>query len=153
MPGRPLTIALALSVTAAACWLSWPLLQGQETVAPADLPPVPQGVDVLARGPIYEAYASLAVDPIASKIFPKRPPLPLDEQPPADKPDGDFLWIGGYWAWDDDRTDFLVGLRRLANAATRQAVDRRLLARARAMAGSGCPASGPSRPGSRPPSR
>jgi hypothetical protein len=38
---------------------------------------------------------------------PKSPPKVLDEMPPAQKPEGDSTWIGGYWAWDDDRKDFL----------------------------------------------
>jgi len=27
--------------------------------------------------------------------------------PPEDKPEGDVVWIGGYWAWDDERSDFM----------------------------------------------
>jgi hypothetical protein len=32
------------------------------------------------------------------------PPLPVYEQPPI--PDADFIWIPGYWAWDDDIYDY-----------------------------------------------
>jgi hypothetical protein len=35
------------------------------------------------------------------------PPKPLDELPPEQKPEGDVRWISGYWAWDDDRNNFL----------------------------------------------
>ena len=37
--------------------------------------------------------------------------------PPEEKPEGDVVWIGGYWAWDDDRDDFLWVVRLLAHAA------------------------------------
>src|SRR5215469_12817897 len=32
---------------------------------------------------------------------------PVDEMPPAEKPEGNVVWIGGYWGYDDDRKDFL----------------------------------------------
>jgi hypothetical protein len=32
------------------------------------------------------------------------PPLPVYDQPPI--PDPDYLWIPGYWAWDDDYYDY-----------------------------------------------
>lgn len=79
------------------------LVQAQEPPPPA----APQGVEVLARGPIHEAFASLTSEPAPSKPVPRKPPTPIEELPPEEKPDGDVLWIGGYWAWDDDRNDFL----------------------------------------------
>ena len=83
-------------------------LRGQDA-PPADdaLPPVPQGVEVQARGPVHEAFAELTAEPQPTKVVPKEPPKPLDEMPPEEKPDGDVTWIGGYWAWDDDRADYL----------------------------------------------
>lgn len=71
-------------------------------------PPPPEGVTVLARGPVHEAYAepSLA-QPEPSPVVPKRPPGPINEVPPDQKPDGDVVWIPGYWAWDTDQTDFV----------------------------------------------
>ena len=84
-------------------------LRGQDAAPPADgpPPPVPQGVEVLARGPVHEAFASLTAEPQPTKVVPKKPPQPLQEMPPEEKPAGDSLWMGGYWAWDDDRKDFL----------------------------------------------
>jgi WXXGXW repeat (2 copies) len=82
-------------------------LRGQDA-APADAPPpVPQGVEVLARGPVHEAFASLTAEPQPTTAVPKKPPQPLEEMPPEEKPAGDVIWMGGYWAWDDDRKDFL----------------------------------------------
>jgi hypothetical protein len=72
-----------------------------------DLPPVPQGIEVQARGPVHEAYASPTTEPVVPKAVSKQPPPPIDEVPPAEKPEGEVIWVSGYWAWDDDRSDFL----------------------------------------------
>jgi hypothetical protein len=83
----------------------------QEAAAPVaepEQPPgVPKGVEVLARGPVHEAFAPLVADPKATKPVSKRPPKPLDEMPPTEKPEGNVLWISGYWAWDEDRNNYL----------------------------------------------
>ena len=108
MSGRWLKPALVLSVVPVFAWLAG-TLPSQETrvevVAATEPPPVPKGLDVLARGPVHEAYASLTADPVPTKAVPKKPPAPLEEMPPEEKPEGDVIWIGGYWAWDDDRSD------------------------------------------------
>src|SRR4029077_1083903 len=67
----------------------------------------PRGVEVLARGPIHEAFASLTINPQPTTAIAKPPPALLEELPPEEKPEGQVTWIGGYWAWDDDRNDFL----------------------------------------------
>ena len=37
-----------------------------------------------------------------------QPPEPIEELPPELAPEGDNVtWISGYWAWDDERKDFL----------------------------------------------
>src|SRR5438094_8361916 len=82
----------------------------QEQVVPPDptvqaAPAQQEGIDVLARGPIHEAFAE-PVDsrPRPSRIVPKQPPEPIEEAPPDQRPAGDNVqWIPGYWAWDDDR--------------------------------------------------
>ncbi len=73
----------------------------------APLPDVPVGVEVQARGPVHEAFASPSADPVPTKPVPKKPPAAIEEMPPPEKPEGKAVWIGGYWAWDDDRADFL----------------------------------------------
>jgi len=78
-----------------------------EVAVSAELPAVPRGVEVLTRGPIHEAYASLTADPVPTKPVPKCPPRALEEMPPDEQPEGNVIWIGGYWAYDDDRNDFL----------------------------------------------
>jgi hypothetical protein len=71
-------------------------------------PPEQEGVEALTKGPIHEAFADPAMpDPQPSPVIAKAPPADVPEQPAAYKPEGDFIWIPGYWSWDDDRDDFL----------------------------------------------
>lgn len=67
------------------------------------------GVDVQTRGPIHEAFAQpTSPSPVESPVIAKKPPEPINELPPEQKPDGDhMIWIPGYWAFDDDQGDFL----------------------------------------------
>ena len=75
----------------------------------AQQPVVPEGVEVDTRGPIHEAFAQPASPkPVAPPIVPKKPPEPITELPPDQRPEGDqMMWIPGYWAYDDERGDFL----------------------------------------------
>jgi hypothetical protein len=68
-----------------------------------------QGMEVLTRGPIHEAYAEpVTGQPAATPVIPKQPPDPIEEEPSDQKPaDANVVWIPGYWAWDGDRNDFL----------------------------------------------
>ena len=101
----------------------WPALAvavataGLVAVGPArtqtDPPPVPRGVEVMARGPVHEAYASPTSDPVPTKPIPKQPPPPIDEIPPAEKPEGDVVWISGY-GWPAYRGGLDLGLVRVA---------------------------------------
>jgi hypothetical protein len=77
--------------------------QDQQT-APQD-----NGVEVLARGPVHEAFAEpTTAQPTPSPIVPRQPPAAIDELPPDQKPEGDNIqWLPGYWQWDEDRDDFV----------------------------------------------
>jgi hypothetical protein len=75
-------------------------------------PPAPgpmDGVEVLARGPVHEAFAGvISFHPEPGAIASKAPPKDIEELPPDQKPEGDnVVWIPGYWAWDDERSDYL----------------------------------------------
>jgi WXXGXW repeat (2 copies) len=72
-------------------------------------PPLPAGVEVLTRGPVHEAFAQVVdINPVASPIVPKQPPSPIEEQPPDQRPEGENVqWIPGYWAWDQDQSDYI----------------------------------------------
>ncbi len=76
--------------------------------AQAEPPSQDEGIEVLARGPVHEAYAEpISQAARATPLVAKQPPALLDEVPADQKPEGDVQWIPGYWAWDDDRNDFL----------------------------------------------
>lgn len=76
------------------------------TPAP-EFPSTPNGVEVLSRGPIHEAFATPTTEPAPTMPVDKPPPKAIDEMPPAEKPEGNVSWIPGYWAWDDERKDYL----------------------------------------------
>jgi WXXGXW repeat (2 copies) len=65
--------------------------------------------EVLTRGPVHEAFAeTVTFDPEPGHVAPKAPPAAIEEVPPDQRPEGvNVAWIPGYWAWDDERTDFL----------------------------------------------
>ena len=65
--------------------------------------------EVLARGPVHEAYATTAEVPMdGGPILDKRPPETVEELPPDQKPEGDNVqWIPGYWHYDEERKDFI----------------------------------------------
>ncbi len=66
-------------------------------------------VEVLARGPVHEAFAAtVPFDPEPGITVPTAPPDAIEELPPKQTPGGgNVAWIPGYWAWDDERNDFI----------------------------------------------
>src|SRR5437879_61472 len=75
----------------------------------ANLAAAPSGIEVQTRGPVHEAFAQ-PVEPNAGPgaAVPKELPPAIPEEPPEERPQGDHVqWIGGYWAWDADRNDFI----------------------------------------------
>lgn len=98
-------------VVLGACFVGAGIITSQEPPRlqpPAPAPgEIPKGVEVLARGPVHEAFASPLTEPKETPLIAKKPPLPIEEMPPEEKPEGDVVWIGGYFAYDDDRADFL----------------------------------------------
>jgi hypothetical protein len=67
------------------------------------------GVQVLTRGPVHEAFAeTVTYDPEPGVVVSKSPPAAIEELPPDQRPEGaNVSWIPGYWGWDDERNDFL----------------------------------------------
>ena len=68
-----------------------------------------EGMEVLTRGPIHEAFANVSSNlEHPDLVVPKIAPDPIEELPPDQRPEGeDVAWIPGYWSWDDERTDFI----------------------------------------------
>jgi hypothetical protein len=77
--------------------------QGQETQYEV------QGVEVLTRGPVHEAFAGMVTfNPEPGIVVTQAPPQYIEELPPEQRPSGDNVtWIPGYWAWDDDTEQFI----------------------------------------------
>jgi hypothetical protein len=72
-------------------------------------PAVEEGMQVLTRGPVHEAFAgTITFDPEPGLAVSERPPEAIEELPPDQRLEGDNVtWIPGYWAWDEERSDFL----------------------------------------------
>ena len=66
------------------------------------------GPEVLTRGPIHEAFAEVVnYNPQPGPIVPQQPPQAIEEVPPAEKPAGDYIWVPGYWSWDQERNNYI----------------------------------------------
>jgi WXXGXW repeat (2 copies) len=76
---------------------------------PDGAPAETKGVEVMARGPVHEAFASPSdPQPQAPPVVTKEPPDPVDELPPEQRPEGDNVqWVPGYWGWDEEASEFL----------------------------------------------
>ena len=75
---------------------------------PGDAPPI----EVLARGPIHEAFATATgLEPKLEPVVLRKPPVDIRETPPeltaADAEQRPYVWIPGYWSWDEERDDFI----------------------------------------------
>lgn len=68
-----------------------------------------EGVEVLTAGPVHEAFVgTVSFNPEPGVVAPKAPPPAIEELPPEQRPEGtNVAWIPGYFAWDDERNDFL----------------------------------------------
>ncbi|MFA5863594.1 MAG: YXWGXW repeat-containing protein [Phycisphaerae bacterium] len=68
-----------------------------------------EGVEAQTRGPVHEAFAELvSSNPEPGIIVSKAPPQDIEEIPPEQKPEGEsIVWVPGYWAFDDDQSDFM----------------------------------------------
>ncbi|MFM8274704.1 MAG: hypothetical protein ACKODX_20570, partial [Gemmata sp.] len=76
---------------------------------------LPEGTEVLAKGPVHEAFATSAQAPAAEPVIEQQPPEPIEELPPDQKPEGENVqWIPGYWDWleDDSRYVWVSGFWR-----------------------------------------
>lgn len=85
--------------------ISCDLTRGEAQQPGGDAP----GTEVLTRGPVHEAFAGMVTfNPEPGVVVTKAPPGVIEEMPPDVRPEGDNVtWIPGYWAWDDERNDFL----------------------------------------------
>jgi hypothetical protein len=96
-------------IVAALLTLGGPLGLNKANALQRDAAGADEGIEILTRGPVHEAFAeTVTFDPEPGLIAPKLPPEAIEEVPPEQRLEGDNVdWIPGYWAWDDERTDFL----------------------------------------------
>ena len=90
----------------------WTIAMGGWATLAQETPPAPtereEGVEVLTRGPIHEAFAEPLTEPEPTIVVEKAPPEEIEEVPPEYAPEEEGVeWIPGYWAWDDEREDFI----------------------------------------------
>lgn len=104
MRNHPVPKWLAAFTAIIICNLSLP----QTALAQVD-DPQSEGIEVLTRGPVHEAFAeTISFDPQVGMIVDKEPPQPIEEIPPEQEMEGENVtWIPGYWGWDDEQNDFL----------------------------------------------
>lgn len=87
--------------------------EGPGLIAPPpetlDSPGQDEAMEVLASGPVHEAFAEqYNQDPQPGLVVPKEPPQAIEELPPDQMPEGENVaWIPGYWGWDDEREDYI----------------------------------------------
>src|SRR5262245_53692778 len=76
-------------------------------VGPQPAEPDPDDIEVLAKGPVHEGFATTAEPPTEPSVDAKKPPEPVEELPPDQKPEGDNVqWLPGYWHWDEESSQF-----------------------------------------------
>lgn len=99
-------ITLAMGVLLGAAWSVCPCAFAQSGDSQ---PEAEAAYETLLRGPVHEAFAEqFNSDPQPGLVVPEQPPDPVEELPPEIKPEGDnVIWLDGYWAWDDERKDFV----------------------------------------------
>src|SRR5258706_3577375 len=103
MIGLPPFLLLSLAGWATTAAQGQPAGGGDAGAPPP--PPAEEQPEVLTRGPVHEAFAQpVNLEPQAGVIAPNQPPANIEEEPPAERPEGDhYVWIPGYLVWATDR--------------------------------------------------
>jgi|HubBroStandDraft_6_1064221.scaffolds.fasta_scaffold59077_1 hypothetical protein len=85
-----------------------PEAQGTPGAAEGQQPSDPN-TEVLTKGAIHEAFAQPVVfNSAPGPVVAQKPPEPVDEMPPEQKPAGDHVaWIPGYWSWEGDQNKYI----------------------------------------------
>ena len=90
------------------------------------VPATPDGVEVLARGPVHEASQRRPRHGRCPRRRTEKPPDPIEEVPPDEKPAGDHvLWIPAVSGMGRRTKRLPVGERLVACAAAGPTVDTR----------------------------
>lgn len=80
-----------------------------ERAAPLELNgPMADDPEVLDGAPLHEAFARPLVLEAEAIVIDRKPPEPIEELPPEERPDGKNVhWLPGYWNFDEERNDFV----------------------------------------------
>lgn len=65
-----------------------------------------RGIEPLDYGPIHEAYVTKVTGTDILQAVPAEPPQDINERIPGSVLPG-VVWVPGYWAWSDQRNDFI----------------------------------------------
>jgi hypothetical protein len=105
IPARHVRIGCRAALLAVLVGISCDSTVGWTQSPDGDVP----GTQVLTRGPVHEAFAGVVTfNPAPGFVVTRPPPEIIAEVPPEERPAGNNItWIPGYWAWDDERSDFL----------------------------------------------
>ena len=102
------SLLITIQLTPARAQSPEPDATGSESASNETTISEPEGVETLLRGPVHEAFAEpLNLDPEDALTIPKEPPKPIEEVPPEIASEEGHIWIAGYWAWDEEREDFI----------------------------------------------
>jgi hypothetical protein len=105
IPARHASKGCLAAVLVVIIGISWDMAICRAQQPNNDVP----GAQVLTRGPVHEAFAGMVTfNPEPGIVVTKPPPDVIEEVPPEERPEGaNVAWIPGYWAWDDERSDFV----------------------------------------------
>jgi hypothetical protein len=96
----------ALKITAILALISCTVSSAADTP-----PPIPdqEQPEILTRGPVHEAFAQpVELEDQSGLVTPNEPPADIVENPPDERPAGkQFVWVPGYWGWDDDHKRYI----------------------------------------------
>jgi len=71
-------------------------------------PPAQEEPEVLAQGPVHEAFAEpVNLSEEGTLTAPVAPPGAIAENVPDERPSPQAVWVPGYWAWDVERKVYI----------------------------------------------
>jgi hypothetical protein len=68
----------------------------------------PPGAPVAAQAPVVYATPAAAPSAQSTIIVTQAPPAPQQEVVTA-RPSSDYVWVGGYWTWRNNRYEWVAG--------------------------------------------
>ena len=99
---------MCASIAAAGVYIA-----GCDRSAPPPPPPPPPPPQAQAEPPPQEAGQPIPEDqPEQDIVVPEAPPPPVVETVPVAPPEPDYVWVGGYWDWNNTQYVWVPGRYR-----------------------------------------